>query len=317
MPTRVNGGVFDQQVLTGSLAHFVVCGADFSGAFDPVTLQPVPGSAAEIIFQNISESAYIEIMNPNQINLSFALDAIRSTWDETSLTTMIQSLGTNVGVDHVDCAVCTVTQVPYIWSCGAPGGESFLDLTDTPDTYAGAAGYVVVVNNTETGLVFEPVGITSNAFAFVQVPTQPELIATGEDTLTIIPGTDVIITANALAKSITINSTAGTDYIPVPSGTTLQISKRYYVTGPYFPGPATATLPSSVGAGFLAGQSIHVTKPSTFPTLSILIISVGAITDIISTDLGTTNSLEFDATQEVIFVFDGVNTWNLQIGSTY
>src|SRR5271165_4718145 len=99
MPSRINGGVFDQQVLTGSLAHFVVCGADFSGAYNPVTEQPVPGSAAEIILQNITKSAYVEIMNPNEVNLSFALDARRSAWDEVSLTIMVQSLGANVGVD--------------------------------------------------------------------------------------------------------------------------------------------------------------------------------------------------------------------------
>jgi len=42
--------------------------------------------------------------------------------------------------------------------CGAtPTTPSFLDLTDTPDSYAGAAGYQVVVNGTETGLIFEPI----------------------------------------------------------------------------------------------------------------------------------------------------------------
>jgi hypothetical protein len=312
MPQRVNGGVFDQQVLTGSLAHFVVCGANFSGAYNPVTHQPVPGSAAEIIFQNITEGAYVEIMNPNQINLSFALDARRSIWDEDSLTEMVQSLGTNVGVDGVDCAVCTVTQVPYIWTCGSPGAESFLDLTDTPDTYAGAEGYVVVVNPTGTGLIFEPVGVTNNAYAFVQVPSQPELIAVGSATLTIIPGTDVIITTNALANSVTINSTAGTDYIPVPSGTLLSISTRYYVTGPY---PATVTLPPLSGGGYHAGQSIHITKPAGTP-YQIVFVNVGnAITDLISTDLGSDIQVEFDATQEIIFVFDGNHSWQLQIGS--
>jgi hypothetical protein len=38
---------------------------------------------------------------------------------------------------------------------GGPGVETFLELLDTPNTYAGSGGYFVVVNATETGLVFE------------------------------------------------------------------------------------------------------------------------------------------------------------------
>ena len=317
MPSRVHGGVFDQQVLTGSLSHYVICGANFSGAVNSYG-QPVPGSAAEIICTEISEGAYIEIMNPNECNLSFALDARRSSWDEISLTTMVQSLGTNVGIDHVDCAVCVVKQVPYIWGCGNEP-ESFLDLTDTPKSYAGAAGYVVTVNPTETGLIFTPVGITSNAFSHVAVPSQPTINALGSDTLTIIPGTDITITTNAIAKSVTINSTAGTDYIPVPSGTTLNFSTRYYVTGPFPVSPAPlafVTLPLATGSGKPAGTSIIVTKPAdALGPVSLLINTQGA--DIIATDLGDTNSVEFDATQEVILIFDGISTWQLQIGSTY
>jgi len=315
MPVRVHGGVFDQQVLTGSLSHYVVCGADFSGAFDSYG-QPVPDSAAEIIFTKISEGAYINIMNPNDCNLSFALEEGRSVWDEISLTALVQSLGPDVGVDHVDCSVCTVKRVPYIWGCGT-GATTFLQLTDTPDTYAGAANYVVTVNPTETGLIFTPVGITSNAFSYVAVPTQPTLTATGSDTLTIIPGTNVNITTNAIARSLTINSTAGTDYIPVPSGTTLNFSLRYFVTGPF---PGTVYLPLGTGSGKPAGTSIIIAKPANAPVyptsyISIFVNTTGA--DIINTDLGFTNSVEFDATQEIILVFDGVHTWNLQIGSYY
>jgi len=305
MPVRTNGGVFDQQVLTGSLSHWVVCGADFSGAFDNFG-KPVPGSAAEIIFTNISEGAYINIMNPNEENLSFALEEGRSTWDEISLTTMVQGLGTDVGVDHINCSVCVVKRVPYIWGCGAGGATSFLDLTDTPDTYAGAANYVVTVNTTETGLIFTPVGITSNAFSFVAVPTQPTVTATGSDTLTIVPGTNVNITTNALAKSVTINSTAGTDYIPVPPGTALNFSLRYFITG-----SGTVTLPQASGSGKPAGTSIIISKKVS----DIVFVNAFNSADIIATDLGTTNSVEFDATQEIILVFDGVYTWNLQIGS--
>jgi hypothetical protein len=316
MPIRVHGGVFDQQILTGSLSHWVICGADFSGAINSYG-QPVPYSAAEIIFKNIEEGATINIMNPNDCNLSFALEEGRSIWDEISLTTMVQSLGTDVGIDHIDCSVCTVKRVPYVWGCGT-GATTFLDLTDTPDTYAGAANYVVTVNPTATGLIFTPVGITSNAFAFVAVPTQPTITALGSDTLTLLPGSNVVLTTNALTKSVTINSTAGVDYVPVPSGTLLNFSTRYFVTGPFpvFPAPlAFVTLPLGTGSGRAAGTSVIIAKPADgLGMISLLVNTQGA--DLINTDLGNTNSVEFDATQEIILVFNGISTWNLQIGST-
>jgi hypothetical protein len=305
MPVRTTGGVFDEQVLTGSLAHYVVCGADFSGAINSYG-QPVPNSAAEIIFTKISEGAYINIMNPNDCNLSFALEAGRSIWDEISLTAMIQGLGPDVGVDHIDCTLCTVKRVPYVWGCGTGGVDTFLELLDTPDSYTGAAGYVVTVNPAETGLIFTPAGAGSNAFSFVASPSQPTISALGSDTLTIIPGSNVIITTNALAKSVTITSTAGVDYIPVPPGTNMLISTKYYVTG-----SGTVYLPALTGSGYTAGRSVAVTKAIG----TTVFIDVGNVADIISTDLGNTNSIEFDATQECIFVCNGSNAWELQIGS--
>lgn len=304
MPVRQSGGVFDEQVLTGSLAHYVICGADFSGAINSYG-QPVPYSAAEIIFTKISEGAYINIMNPNECNLSFALEAGRSVWDEISLTAMVQSLGTDVGVDHINCTLCTVKQVPYVWGCGTGGVDTFLELLDTPDSYVGAAGQVVTVNLTETGLIFTP-ATASNAFAFVASPLQPTITALGSDTLTIIPGSNIIITTNALAKSVTITSTAGTDYVPVPPGTALLISTKYYVTG-----SGIVTLPPLSGSGYTAGRSVAVTKAIG----TTVFINVGNVLDIISTDLGNTNSIEFDATQECIFVNNGAGAWELQIGS--
>lgn len=306
MPIRSSGGVFDEQVLTGSLSHWVVCGADFSGAINALG-QPVPGSAAEIIFTNISESAYINIMNPNECNLSFALEEGRSTWDEISLTAMVQSLGSDVGVDHIDCSVCIVKRVPYIWGCGTGGATTFLELTDTPDTYAGAANYVVTVNPTETGLIFTPVGITSNAFSFVASPAQPTLTAVGSDTLTLIAGTNMAITLNPFTNSVTLNATGGADlYIPVPPATALLANTRYYVTS-----SGAVTLPLGTGS-LSAGTFVKVTKK---PGDTVFINAVGA--DIISTDLGNDTSIEFDATQECVFIFDGTSSWDLQIGSEY
>ena len=305
MPIRINGGVFDQGILTGSLSHWVICGADFSGAIN-ASGQPVPNSAAEIIFINIEASGTINIMNPNNCNLSFALEEGRSTWDEISLTAMVRSLGTDVGVDHVDCSTCTVRQVPYIWGCGDTGITSFIELSDTPNTYAGAADYVITVNSTETGLVFTPVGITSNAFSHVNVPTQSTLNAVGSDSLTIIPGTNVSITTNSLANSLTINSTNSADYIPVPPGTAMSFSTKYFVTS-----SGTVTLPAGTGSGKPAGTSVIITKPI---SSIVFVNSIGG--DIITTDLGSDTSIEFDATQECIFVFNGISTWALQIGST-
>ncbi len=255
MVQRTSGGVFNDQMLTGSLSHYVVNGADFSGAVNSYG-QPVPFSAAEIIFNRIESGAYVNIMNPNELNLSFALEEDRSVWNEASLTVMIQSLGTDVGVDHVDCSVCVCTRVPYIWDSGG-GAESFLDLDDTPDSYAGAAGYIVTVNPGETGLIFTPAAATSN------------------------------------------------DYIPISAGSALSISQKYYITT-----GGIVTLPSLTIAN-TPGQSVTITKKVGITVF----VNVGDISDQINTDIGTTDSIEFDSTQELIFIIDDSNNWELQIGS--
>jgi hypothetical protein len=51
-------------------------------------------------------------------------------------------------------AVCEDIQSIIDECCGGGGAESFLGLTDTPDSYAGAAGDSVLVNAGETGLSF-------------------------------------------------------------------------------------------------------------------------------------------------------------------
>jgi hypothetical protein len=308
MPIRTNGGVFDEQMLTGSLRHFVLEGADFSGAVNQFG-QPVPFSAAEIIFTNISRFGYINIMNPNQYNLSFALEINRSDWDGPSITAMVRSLGNDVGTDHVDCSVCTCTEVPYIWDLGGgPGATSFLQLTDTPSTYAGSAGYVVTVNPTATGLIFTP-NTGGNSFAHIASPSQPTINAGPNDTLTFIAGTNTSIVTNAGAKTVTINSLAVPNgYIPVPPGTNLQIGKKYFVTG-----AGTVTLPTLTSASIPQGSAIVVAKVTGQPNPTVF-VNVGNVLDSIATDLGATNSIEYDATAELIFIVNGT-TWNLQIGS--
>jgi hypothetical protein len=254
MVQRTNGGVFDDQMITGSLHHFVIEGADFSGAINQYG-KPVPGSAAEIIFTNISEEGFIDIMNPNSDNISFALESNRSDWDSASLTAMVQSLGTDVGVDHIDCSVCTVTEVPYIWNLGS-GATSFLDLSDTPSTYAGAANKQVTVNSTETGLIF----------------------------------------------------TGPADYIPIPPATLLQAGFRYFVTA-----TGTVTLPALSSPSLVIGSSITILRPARVVDV-IVTVSVGFVSDLISTDIGTTNSIVIDASAIAIFIYDGT-MWNLQIGA--
>lgn len=218
MPVRTNGGVFSDQMLTGSLSHWVVTGADFSGAIDQYG-QPVPFSAAEIIFKNIEASAYINIMNPNENNLSFALEEGRSTWTEESLQEMIRGLGTNVGVDHLNLSNVVVQQVPYNFAAGnVPGSTSF---------------------------------------------------------------------------------------IPISPGEELTISNQYFVTA-----AGTITLPA-LSTAMTPGQAIRITKKVDI----IVFVNVGEPSDIINTDLGPTDSIEFDATQELVFVVSDDNHWELQIGA--
>lgn len=55
---------------------------------------------------------------------------------------------------RLKAAICADLQQIVEECCGGGGATSFLDLTDTPDSYAGAAGDLVRVNAGETGLEF-------------------------------------------------------------------------------------------------------------------------------------------------------------------
>jgi hypothetical protein len=166
MPERVNGGVFNDQVLTGSLKHFRIVGANFQGAVGP-TGQPISGSAAEIILTKIAQKATVVIMDPlsDPSGMSFALETNRADWSQEELQTMINSLGT-IGVDQVNVSNVTVQQVPYnlIENNGSGGSTTFIGLTDTPNTYAGQGNRLVSVNATANGLTFitpPPAGATT------------------------------------------------------------------------------------------------------------------------------------------------------------
>lgn len=73
----------------------------------------------------------------------------------SSLEILTQTLESYL--ERMRLAVCLDLQQIVEECCGGgPGEVSFLDLTDTPDTYVGSANRAVAVNNTATGLTFVP-----------------------------------------------------------------------------------------------------------------------------------------------------------------
>lgn len=307
MATRTNGGIFDNQTITGSMRHFVLEGADFSGAIDQYG-RPTPFSAAEIIFINITEKGSVNIINPTSYNISFALESDRSDWDGPSLTQMVRGLGNNVGIDHIDLTQCTVTEVPYIWNLGGGGATRFTLLSDVPSSYNGKNNYAVVVDSTATGLTFVP--NVSTAFSAVNVSAQPTVYASGSDTLTFVAGDNVNITTNAINKSVkieAINALVNYEVLDFITPVAINVGHKYFVSV-----PGTVTLPSILSNGIVAGKSIVIAKKNSI-TVTVQVNNIA--TEVISTDLGNTDSLEFDATQEVILICDGVSSWSLQIGT--
>lgn len=188
MAIRVKGGVFNDQVLTGELTHYRVLGADFSGAYSDGTHnipngsgpgisyvvpagKPIPGSAAEVILTQLEIKATVVIMNPDVsgCGLHFAIENSDNDWiSALEIEFMIQSLGSSVGVDDVDCIPCNVEIVPYL--LGDPCSvcsSTFLELTDTPLSYTGESGKLATVNATEDGLIFTSVtgaGLVDSVF---------------------------------------------------------------------------------------------------------------------------------------------------------
>lgn len=157
MAERTNGGVFNDQILTGSLRHFIIETGDFSGAVDQYG-QPVHGSAAEIIYTTISQRATIVIMNPDTDSISFALETNRSSWTDEAIQVALRLLGDDVGVDGVDLRNIRVTEVPYDFNSFDVGSKTFIELIDTPATYVGQGGLHLAVADDESGVVFIPGG---------------------------------------------------------------------------------------------------------------------------------------------------------------
>lgn len=293
MPVRVNGGVFNQQVITGSQRYFVIEGADFSGAFQ--NGQPVPFSSAEIIFTMVSLRGYINIMNPYSNGISFALEINRSDWDADELQAAIQALGPDVGVDHVDCSVCTVEEVPFNFQYLGNGATAFIDLTDvvTPSL---PNGYV---HWDPTGTFLEySLGVPST------IHIEDESAPLGDFTTINFVGAGV--SSAAFGNTVTVNI-PGNDsvYIPVSPGAQLASNKKYFVTS-----SGTVFLPNFTGEA--VGTSVVVTK-SPPNTNSVFVVSSNGSNSIL-TDIGLTDSIEIDSTVEVIFIYNG-SVWALQIGS--
>ena len=95
--------------------------------------------------------------------------------------------------------------------CGGGGAESFLDLSDTPDSYAGAAGQAVVVNGGETGLEFVPFSAGAGLYLDFETTEQttPRLWTGGETVYqkTVLRAGNLSTGATTVAHNITNLST--------------------------------------------------------------------------------------------------------------
>jgi hypothetical protein len=111
MPSRINGSVFTDQTLTGSLKHYQLVGADFSNSFS--NQAPKYGAAAEEVARVITQNATIVIFNPINIGISFALESDRSNWTTSELQSAIRALGASVGSDNVNLTNMRLTEVEY------------------------------------------------------------------------------------------------------------------------------------------------------------------------------------------------------------
>lgn len=339
MPERIHGGVFNQQVITGSQRYFVIEGADFSGSFE--NGQPVPYSAAEIIFNVISQKGYINIMNPYDIGISFALEIGRSSWTAESLQEAIRALGDDVGVDHIDCSDCIVIEVPFNFQYLNSGGTNkFIDLVDvekpsipngyvlwnstgtvleysTTIPYTSISGSPAQVNKIIAGsnIVITPssgtgdVTISASGTLSGTIIVEDEGVVLGPAGVLNFTGDGVTATFDGTTATVDISAGGSNEtdvaYIPVAAGATLEINKRYFVTS-----AGTVFLPNFTSLS--AGDCVIVTK-SCPNTNVVTVFSVNGLVSI-ATDIGSTDSIEIDSTVEAIFVYNGTS-WNLQIGS--
>lgn len=160
MPIRTNGGVYNGTSLTGVLIHYKILGANFNAAVDE-NGNPQTGSAAEIIFTNISERATVTIMTPVTIfgdGIAFALEMNRSDWTAASLQEMIRSLGV-IGIDVVDVSNIDVAQIQY----GTGAGGTYVESVDGESgivTLGAVYSTITDLDDHETGIDPHPQYLT-------------------------------------------------------------------------------------------------------------------------------------------------------------
>lgn len=111
MPQRINGSVYTDQTLSGSLKHYLLVGADFKNSFSDKS--PAAGSAAEEIVRVITQNATIVIFNPFSIGISFALESNRANWNTSDLEIAIRELGNTVGYDNLNLSNIRLNEVEY------------------------------------------------------------------------------------------------------------------------------------------------------------------------------------------------------------
>ena len=111
MPQRINGSVYTDQTLSGSLKHYLLVGADFKNSFSDKS--PAAGSAAEEIVRVITQNATLVIFNPFSIGISFALESNRANWNTSDLEIAIRELGNTVGYDNLNLSNIRLNEVEY------------------------------------------------------------------------------------------------------------------------------------------------------------------------------------------------------------
>lgn len=331
MPVRTNGGVFTDQVLSGSMRHFKIIGADFSGAMDSQD-RPVFGSAADVIFTKISQRAIIAIMNPISVldnSMSFALENTSADWNAERLQTMIRSLGI-IGVDNVDVSAINVIQVMYDLAYQATTEVlSFTDLSDTPSDYVGQAGKTIAVNISEDGLEFisfptATIGdapLDTNVYGRSNGTWIPVVEVSPTDGSSYVrkDGAWVLLVSNLIPlDSTNFNKNLGPadntvqkafetldeldigfSYSIVSTNQTVLPNNRYFITN-----NAEATLPDittlAIGDNIrFAQQSISLGKVHAFTGQSIILENGSLV-----------STINYNKAVELLFVFDGTY-WTL------
>lgn len=194
MPNRVNGGVINAQMLTGSLYHYSLVGADLSGAVD-LNGKPVLNSAADVIATLISVQATIAILHPSANGMSFALETTRADWDAARLQSAIRQLGDNVGVDRINLEHIVVFSNDYEFN----GGKTMNVISASSVQAVPGVAYLADVDTTLTLPDYSDIPIGSSVTVLknahvesvlvVSTDSQPIITSSGTDTQLIIDST--------------------------------------------------------------------------------------------------------------------------------